>query len=128
MIITDKTPFYARMTIMLVGLYVFISALCLLENILLPILYSILIAILISPLVNFLTNRGVNHIVAISIVLVTVILLFCGMVFLISFQVSRFSEIVPQINEKFQQLLNDLTNWISEFLNISERKVNAIID
>lgn len=127
MVTANKIPFYARTVILLIGLYLLVSMLSAVQDILLPILYSILIAILLSPLVNYLVNKRVNHILAIAIVLITVILFFCGLIALISVQLSRFIEIIPQINSKIQGLINELSNWVSDYFHVSEQKVEDVI-
>ena len=72
-----KFPFYAKISILLVGLYVLISMLHTAQSIILPIIYSIIIAISISPMVNYLINKKINRAVAIGTVLSVTILIIC---------------------------------------------------
>ena len=64
-----KFPYYAKIALILIGFYVLISMLSIVQDIILPIIYAILLAILVSPLVNLLTNKGLNRTVSICLVL-----------------------------------------------------------
>ena len=123
-----KLPFYAKISLLLIGLYVLISMLHIAQDIILPIVYSIIIAISISPTVNFLINKKINRAVAITSVLSLTILIIVAIIALISAQASLLSRAMPQMTLKFQALFNDILHFISTYFNIEETKINDWIN
>ena len=102
-----KLPFYARVSLLLVGLYVLINMLYIAGSLIIPFVYAVIIAVLLSPSVNFLVNKKVNRALAIAIVMFVVMLLLAGLMLLISSQASRLNEAMPQLTQKF----NELDSW-----------------
>jgi len=62
-----KFPFYARVTIFLIGLFALLTMLYIAQGIIVPIIFAIIIAILLQPVVNFLVKRKINRLLAIII-------------------------------------------------------------
>lgn len=120
-----KFPFYIKASLLLTGLYVLISMLFITQALLLPLLYAAIIAILISPIINFMVRKKINRVIAIAGVLITVILIFAVLIALLASQANRLSEALPQLAEKFQELLRQAVTWASDYFNISEQKINA---
>jgi predicted PurR-regulated permease PerM len=52
-----KAPFYAKMSLVFIGLFAFISMLCIAQRIIVPIIYATIIAIVLSPVVDFFTQK-----------------------------------------------------------------------
>jgi predicted PurR-regulated permease PerM len=119
-----KFPFYAKISLLLIGLYVFISMLHTAQGIILPLIYAGIIAISISPIVNFLVNKKINRAVAIAVVLSMSILILVGLIAFLSAQASLLSKAMPQLATKFQALFNDSITWFSCTFNISEVQIN----
>ncbi len=120
-----KIPFYAKASLLLVGLYVFFSILFIAQGIILPLIYAFIIASAISPGVVFLTNKKVNRTIAIALVLVSVIMILGVLVAFLSSQVSLLSDAWPQLVEKFQSLFKQSIKGFSTYFNISIQKINA---
>jgi predicted PurR-regulated permease PerM len=123
-----KFPFYAKISILLIGLYVLISMLHTAQGIILPIIYSIIIAISISPMVNYLINKKINRALAIAGVLSITILIIVAIIGLLSAQIGLLSRAMPQMTTKFSALLNEIIIWCSCNFNISEEKINDWIN
>jgi predicted PurR-regulated permease PerM len=123
-----KFPFYAKISLLLIGLYVLISMLHTAQGIILPIIYSIIIAISISPMVNYLISKKINRAVAIGTVLSITILIIVGFIVFLSAQASLLSRAMPQMITKFQALFSQTTNWVSCSFNISEQKIDDWIN
>lgn len=121
---TFKLPFYIRASILILGMYAFISMLCIARDVIVPILYAIIIAILISPAVNFLERKKINRTLAIAGVLSLFFLVFCLFIGLILLQASKLQESFPQLAEKFQALLHEAVLWASHFFNIKVYNIN----
>lgn len=121
---TIEFPFYAKASLIFMGLFAFVSVLFIAREIIIPILYSILFAIMLSPLVNFLVRKKVNRAIAAITVLLIAVLIVASFITLLASQASRFSEALPQLTTKFQALVNQLVTWISSYFDISIQKID----
>ena len=119
-----KFPFYARASLLLIGLYAFFSMLFIGQGIILPLLYAVIIAISISPAVDFLEKKNINRTVSIAAVLIFVFLTMTALIVLICSQASLLSTAMPQLTHKFEALFNQTVNWFSTSFNVSEKKIN----
>lgn len=120
-----KLPFYARVSLLLVGLYVLINMLYIAGSLLIPFVYAMIIAVLLSPAVNFLVKKKVNRALSIAIVLFVVLLLLAGLMLLISSQASRLNDAMPQLTQKFNEFFTQMLQWVSSTFNISELKIDT---
>ncbi len=120
-----KFPFYAKVSLLLIGCYVLISMLSIGQGIIIPVIYSIIIAILISPVVHFLVKKKMNLGIAISLVLLVVALIFSGIALLLSSQTSTLIEAFPQLTDKFEELLQKGSKWFSSYFNLSRQETNT---
>jgi len=120
-------PLYAKLSLITIGMLSFFCILYLGQDILIPFIFALIIAILLNPMVNFMCRKKINRIVAIFIALTVAILLIAGLVFFIGYEATMFSDSIPQFNQKFSVLLNDLTTWMSQTFNISKVKIDAWI-
>ena len=120
-----KFPLYAKLSLLLIGLYFSISMLSITQDILLPIIYAIIIATLISPAVNYLVKKRLNRVVSITLVLAFSFLIVAGVIAFVVSQASMLSDAWPQLTAKFQSLLEQAVTWASGCFNISERKINV---
>lgn len=122
-----KLPFYAKMPLILIGLYVFFSMLSIVQDIILPLIYATIIAILISPVVNFLVNRKVNRALSVAGVLIIALLILSSLIALFLSQASLLGESLPQLADKLQELLNQTISWSSGYFNITTQNINTWI-
>lgn len=122
-----KFPFFVKISILLVGVYVFFSMLSIGGGIILPILYALIIAILVSPVVKFLVRRGINRTVSILLVLVISILFIASAFILVLSQASLLIDALPQLIEKFQMLLSQAVSGVSLYFNIRVELINEWI-
>lgn len=118
MITNSNLPVYAKASLLLIGLYVFVSILSITQDIILPLIYAIIIAVSISPLVKYLEKKKINRALAIAGVLTLTILFVVGLIVLLSVQVSRLSTSWPELSFKFQAMIKETVSWISNFFNI----------
>ena len=119
-----KFPFYAKASLVCIGLVAFVSTLSFLQNIILPIIYATVIAVVLSPFVNFFVKKRMSRIIAIILTLFLVIITTVSIVILLSSQIMQFSDSFPKLVEKFQQILNQSIALVSDNFNISPRKIN----
>jgi len=122
-----KIPFYAKIALIFISILAMVFTLHIGQHIIVPILYASIIAILLNPLVNFLILKKINKIIAISLAMVVAIFVVFGAFYIISAQVSMFSETYPKLIEKFNTKSSELILWISQKFNVNELKVNQWI-
>lgn len=123
-----KLPYYAKVTIILIGMFVFISMLSILQEILLPFIYATISAILLSPVVNFLVRKKINQTVAISAVMLIAILVIIEVIILVSSQAGRLNAAWPQLTERLHDVLTRSVTWASGYFDISAVNINRWID
>ncbi len=120
-------PFYVKASLLLIGMFYFISMLSIAQDIILPLIYAGITAILISPLVSFLVKKKVNRAIAILGILVGAFVVVSMLVVLVSSQASRFGAALPQLADKIEALFNQVIAWFSGFTNISTKLINEWI-
>lgn len=123
-----KLPFYAKATLMVVGIYFFISMMYIGRNILIPILFAIIISIVLHPLENYLIRLKINRIISIAITLTIAVLIVTGLGIFIILQISRFTNTLPELIARFDEYLTDTIYWISGFFEINTQKINDWIE
>ncbi|WP_372768787.1 AI-2E family transporter [Lutibacter sp.] len=122
-----KLPFYIKATILLVGLFAFISMLYIAQEILLPLIFSVMIAVLLHPIVNFFVRMKINRVVAIIFTLFLTVLITASLAALIFRQASIFAETWPILLDKLSKTLNEFTHWGSRYFDLNQWKVNRWI-
>lgn len=121
-------PFYAKTTVYLLGIFVFITILYITQFIVVPLIFALIIAILLSPVVHFLVRLKLNKNLSIVLAILLAILLILGVASIIASQVSQLSDSWPVLVEKFTRILNEFTHKIAALLKINPQKVNDWID
>ena len=122
-----KFPIYAKASLLVIGLYAFISMLYIAQGIILPLIYATILAISISPAVDFLVKNRMNRAMSIAVVLIIVLLLTGTLIALLSTQADLLSQAYPQLVEKFQTIFNQSIAWAAGYFNISAKKINEWI-
>lgn len=122
-----KLPFYARISLILVGLFVFLSMLSLGRSIIVPLLFATILSILLSTLVDFLERRKMDRVLAISIAVGTALLLGILLTIAIISRASAFFDSLPLLMARLDELQVQFVGWLSENFNVNGRKTNAWI-
>jgi predicted PurR-regulated permease PerM len=118
-----KFPFYARITIYILGLFGFIAIIYIASDLLIPLVFAFIIAIVLSPVLNFLVRHKVNRVIAIVLVLILLISLFLAFGTLLFAQGIRFIEFWPVLIIKLTDMLGDMVNWSANYFNIDSEKI-----
>jgi predicted PurR-regulated permease PerM len=113
--------FQRQMVFWLGALAVFILALWLLSEILLPFIAGLAIAYLLTPVTDRMERAGVNRLAAalliISIVVMAIVLLILLVAPIVGGQLTSFIENIPGYVAKLQSLLNDQSRpWVQKLL------------
>jgi predicted PurR-regulated permease PerM len=117
-------PFYVKTTILLIGIFVFVSMLYIAQDIIVPLIFSVMIAVLLHPIVNFFVKRKINRVIAIIFTLFLTILVTTSLAVLIFRQASIFAESWPILVDKFSLTINEFTHWASRYFDLNQWKVN----
>lgn len=121
-------PFYVKFAFIVIGIFAFISALYISQQIVVPLIYATILAILLNPLVNYFVNHRINRVVAISIAVTISILIFFSLIYFILGRLSVFSETYPKLEEKILETSAQVVKWFSQTFNIRIYKINAWIE
>ncbi|MGG9970884.1 AI-2E family transporter [Ferruginibacter sp. SUN002] len=124
MIADIKFPFYAKASLVFIGLFAFIAVLFYVQDIIVPVIYSTIIAIVLSPAVDFLVRRKINRALAIAFTLALVISILIAFITLLSAQLIQFSDSFPALVIKSHYILDQSIAWVSSHFNISTAKIN----
>lgn len=124
---TVKLPFYAKASLIFIGLISFIGTLYIGKSIIVPIIYATILATVLSPLTIFLGKLGLNRVwaIIISLIVLLVTLGLLGMFFYS--QMDMFTETFPKLVEKMSSGLNRLVNWSSQHYNVSPKRLKGTI-
>ncbi len=120
-------PFYLKISVIIIGLFVFVDILYLTQEIIVPIIYATIVAIVLSPMVGFLTKRKVNQVIAISLTLVLSIAITVFIISFLSIQMMQFSDSFPKLVAKFNQLADSTELWASNRFHVSKPKIHSMI-
>lgn len=126
---TDKNesfnlPFYVKTTILLIGIFAFVSMLYIAQDIIVPLIFSVMIAVLLYPIVNFFVRMKINRVIAIIFTLFLTILITASLTAFLINQASIFADSWPIMVEKFSDSINEFTQWGSRYFDLNQWKVN----
>ncbi|MDP4208204.1 MAG: AI-2E family transporter [Bacteroidota bacterium] len=116
-----KIPFYAKASLLLIGIFVFITILYIAQDIIVPLVFAFIIAIVLHPVVYFLVRMRINRVVAIVITLLLTFLVIAGFCVLLFSQASRFSESWPILVDKFSGVINQAISRVSDYFYIPQQ-------
>ncbi|WP_243349607.1 AI-2E family transporter [Parabacteroides sp. FAFU027] len=124
---TIKLPFYVRVSILLIGIYVLIAMLYVTQEIMIPVIFGTMIAIVLHPVVSFFVRKKVGRIWAIVLTMFLTFLLFVAFGTFLFSQISLFSASFPALIEKFSSLINQTITWASAYFSLNPDKINTWI-
>ena len=120
-----KIPFFVKASLLIVGIFAFISMMYIAKGLIIPIVFSIVLAIVLHPVVSFFVRRKINRIISIIFTLTLTGLIIAAVGGFIFSQASRFSESWPVLVEKFTVIFNQGSSWASGYFEISPEKITA---
>ena len=116
-------PLYAKISLIIIGLYVFFLILYLTGEIVIPFVFALLIAILLYPVVQFFVRSGINRIVSIIIAMSITFIIVSAIGYLIITQASHFSDSWPEMKDKFSEVFNQFITATAGFFDIQPQKI-----
>ncbi|MDP3916600.1 MAG: AI-2E family transporter [Bacteroidota bacterium] len=123
-----QLPFYAKASLILIGLYVLINMLYIAQDIIVPLVFAVIISIVLHPVVNFFVRKKINRIVSIVITIFLTFIIIGSIATLLISQASQFSQSWPMLVEKFTGILNQTVSAASGYTDISPEAINEYID
>lgn len=114
-----KYPFWLKSTVILVGLIFLFYLLDYGKFILMPLAFSALFAMLLTPISNRLEEWKLGRAAAIVVSMILVIILFSGIISLISWQFIQFAEDLPEVTARLKQINADILHFIENTLGIA---------
>jgi predicted PurR-regulated permease PerM len=120
-------PFYVKISVIVIGLFAFVSILYLTQSIIVPLIYSTIIAIVLNPLVNFFTRKKVSKVFAITISLIIAIATTLLIITFLSIQMMQFSDSFPKLVQKFNQFADSTEMWASQRFHVNKIKIHSMI-
>lgn len=124
-----KFPFYAKLTLVLLGLIAFIFIFYIGQDILVPIMMSFLFAILLYPIVQFFKVKlHFPHVLAVMLAVLLFVLIFIGLFVFLSFQISDFAADFDKIERNINIHLRNIQGFVRENFHLSSREQKKYID
>jgi len=120
-----QIPFYGKTALIFISVFALGLTLYVGQHIIIPILYATMIAILLNPFVSYLMKKKVNKIVAISFAVLIALMMLLAAVYVVSAQITLFTETYPQLKQKFFVTSAQMLHWISNKFNIRESAIDA---
>ena len=123
-----KFPLYFKLSAILISLAVIFITLFFGQDIIPPILLSLLFAIMLRPVVGFLIKKlRFPHFIAAVFAILLFVLLFLGVFYFISIQISDMANDWGKIKNNFFYHLENLQRMIRDNFNLSKREQKEII-
>lgn len=123
-----KFPLYFKLSAILISLAVIFITLFFGQDIIPPILLSLLFAIMLRPVVGFLIKKlRFPHFIAAVFAILLFVLLFLGVFYFISIQISDMANDWGKIKNNFFYHLEHFQQMIRDNFNLSKREQKEII-
>jgi len=122
--ISNRFNFYIQFSQLLIGILALGYILYLGQDIILPIVFALILAILVNPIVNRFEANHLSRVVAIILVVLLTFIVVITIVYFISSQLGVVGDALPQLESKFNQIIDQLIQWISEHFHFSARTLN----
>jgi putative heme transporter len=121
-------PYAARLACSLICVSILIYWLYLLADVVMPLLFSIIFAMLLYPAAIWLEKLGLGRIGSILVTLLGFAVVLAGLFFALGYQISSFTDMMPQLTEKLNASIDVLQKWASDQFHISQRRQIAELE
>ncbi len=114
----SKLPFYIRYTIVAVCIVFTIIIMREASSLLIPLFAGLLLAILLLPLVTLLERIHIPSSAACLLAVLCFIILFMGVNYFLTAEISAFSSEMPNINIRVQGMITSFQQWLTAKFHI----------
>jgi predicted PurR-regulated permease PerM len=118
-------PYYLKIAQVLLALVAAFFILYVGQNIIAPLVFAILVAILLNPVVAFFVRFRINRVVSIVLAILLMFIVLFAIFYFIGAQISTFRDALPELKVKFNDLLEQTLDWISQKFRIPHSKLDA---
>lgn len=118
----NKHPFWLKSSVTLIGLSLLFVILSYGKFILMPLAFAAFISMLLNPIVNKLESWKQGRAFSIILTLLLVVIVFSGIVTLISAQFVQFSERIPEVTDRLKSVTAEGVQFLEETVGISEEE------
>ncbi|MBO6622395.1 MAG: AI-2E family transporter [Balneola sp.] len=118
----NKYPFWLKSSVTLIGLSLLFVILSYGKFILMPLAFAAFISMLLNPIVSKLESWKLGRAFSIILTLLLVLVVFSGIVSLISAQFVQFSERIPEVTERLKSVTAEGVQFLEETVGISEEE------
>lgn len=125
---TFHFPYYAKLAMILVALFLIFYGIYLGQDILLPLGFAFLFSILLRPLEVFINRCRVPKVPAILLSIVIAVMLVYGIVDFISRQVASFMSDIPAVERNLNQLWREIKQWGYQTFGINYRQQDKMLE
>jgi len=87
--------------------------------------FSGLLAMLMTPLSNKLESHGVSRVISSLISVLIIVVLFTGVILLLSAQIGNIGKELPLIMLRYEEIKLDIQTWINESLGVSTNQLRV---
>lgn len=115
-----KQPLYVKVSLMLISIALIFVALELGASLMVPLCFSFLFALLLHPLCAKLESLRFPKVLAIFICLITIIVVLGFILYFITSQILSFGEDLPELQNKFYELINRIHQYVSQTFGINK--------
>ena len=120
-------PLYAKITALLLLVYLLFYGLYIGQDILAPLGFAFLFSVLLRPLEKKLIEWKVPKVLAITITLVFAILVMAGLITFLSKQITGFVKDIPAIKHNLNDLWRQFQDWLSTTFNLSRTEQQKLL-
>jgi putative heme transporter len=116
-----KLPFIGRFAFALISITILVYWLMVLQDILVPLFIAILLSMSIFPIANWLESKGLGRVWSVSFTLLLFTVIAIGIIWLASIQVSAFGEMIPQLEKRATDWINEIQRWAENTFHVGRK-------
>ncbi len=118
----SRYPFWMRASVTLIGLCLLFVVMSYGKFILMPLAFAAFISMLLNPVVDWLERKRLGRALSIILTLLLVLILFAGIISLISAQFVQFSERIPEVTERLKTVTANGIQFMEDTMGITEEQ------
>ncbi len=115
----NEWPAYAKITIILLGVYLVIYGLKVAAGLLIPLAFATLLALLLYPVVKWMERKRIPRAIAIIASMVLMILVLTVVLLIITSEMIGFSDEIPEITQRLEGQVYALQAFIERYFSVS---------
>lgn len=115
-------PFWLKASITLIGLCLLFVIMSYGKFILMPLAFAGFLSMLLNPMVNKLESWKLGRALSILLTILMVLIVFAGIITLISAQFVQFAERIPEVTERLKSVTTEGISFLEETVGLSQEQ------